>query len=160
MNRKDILDYARKTPTNTNVNVLGSMIDSVVRDSGESCGGVTYETIFEDDVEMRGVAPGIANYRFDLSEEQYDEIDNKLVPYEDIYVVTIGDFDYKGYCIIISSNGDKAVRSDTGVTRYIEAHMGIYTDNEMVTRYYLSFATNGNAGTYHVSLKRVIIPGE
>lgn len=36
MNRKDILDYARKTPTNTNVNVLGSMIDSVVRDSGGS----------------------------------------------------------------------------------------------------------------------------
>ena len=36
MNRKDILDYARKTPTNMNVNVLGSMIDSVVRDSGGS----------------------------------------------------------------------------------------------------------------------------
>ena len=150
MNRKDILDYVRKTPTNTNVNVLGSMIDSVVRDSGESCGGVTYETIFEDDVEMRGVAPGMVAYEFTGTAELY----NNIITDSEYYKLSIGDNSCYTSMWKNSSNMKYVINTRNDLLRFT------INDGESNTPYAASFSTTGDTGTYHVSLKRVIIPEE
>ena len=74
MNRKDILDYARKTPTNTNVNVLGSMIDSVVRDSGGSGGsGNNRQLINEITTVLQLNEEDLNNGVYSFTDKDYDE---------------------------------------------------------------------------------------
>ena len=148
MTTKEVMDYVLESPYNTNPVILKQMLDNI--GGGESGEGVTYETIFEGDAEMVGVAPGMVGCEFIGTAELY----NNIKIGSEFYKLSIGDNSCNTGMWINSSNMKYNIYSKND-SLHLSAN-----DGESNKPYAVRFSTQGDASTYHVSLKKIIIPEE
>lgn len=134
----DALKYAydlEETPNN--------IADAVKNNKGQG-GGATWETLFEDDLEFVGQAPGICGCKTPGTKELYDS----LTPFSDFVSLTIGD-----------------TTRNTGVGTNPAGTKQIYSNNsaddtelsfDVATTYEITVGATCTAGTYHVLLKKLV----
>lgn len=68
MNKQDILNYLRNTPENTNVNIVGNMLDELVEESGG--GGVEESDYIQDKIALES-----GDFEWNSQDEVYELTD-------------------------------------------------------------------------------------
>lgn len=116
MANNDILQYLRKTPHNTNVNVVKGMIES-----GSEGGAIEMETIFEDDISLTYTigqfGPPVGEYEDSFTIQVTNGFFKLVYDNNDVLLGTIKEgaitysYDYlTDYDIFISESYDKDFR--------------------------------------------------
>lgn len=128
-----------KTPQN---------ISEAVKGYSGGGSGITYETVYEGNFEFTGKAPNVSAYEFTGTEELY----NSFEFFDGIYEIKVGNEVIRDGCSHGLWNGDTSYKS-IGSVKSNKFEIG----GEDVS-YRAAFSTTQPAGTYSVTLKKIIFP--